>query len=180
MEYAKKVFNINFKRSPFHFGNFSAYKAFSKVLKENTYDIIHCNTPVGGIIARIAGNKYRKKGTKIFYTAHGFHFYKGVPKKNWMIYYPIEKFMARFTDMLITICLEGMTIVEVASTVCAPYSHERDWIHVSVCCQIRCISNSSSGLHYFLFFPDIISHREAMGFLFISSSTPTRKHTALL
>ena len=59
-----------------------------------------------------------------------------------------------------------MTIVEVASTVCAPYSHERDWIHVGVCCQIQCISNSSSGLHYFLFFPDIISHREAMSFLF--------------
>ena len=112
MEYAEKVFNINFKRSPFHLGNFSAYKEFSKILKENTYDIIHCNTPVGGIIARIAGNKYRKKGTKVFYTAHGFHFYKGAPKKNWMIYYPIEKFMARFTDMLITICSEDYNLAK--------------------------------------------------------------------
>ena len=112
MEYAEKVFNINFKRSPFHLGNFSAYKAFSKILKENTYDIIHCNTPVGGIITRIAGNKYRKKGTKIFYTAHGFHFYKGAPKKNWMIYYPIERFMARFTDMLITICSEDYNLAK--------------------------------------------------------------------
>lgn len=72
-----------------------------------------------------------------------------------------------------------MTIVEVASTACAPYSYERDWIYVGVHCQIWCISNSSSGLHYFLFFPDIISHREAMSFLFISSSAPTRKHALL-
>ncbi|MBE6648424.1 MAG: glycosyltransferase family 4 protein [Ruminococcaceae bacterium] len=103
MEYASKVFDIQFKRSPFHPGNLSAYKEFSKILKDNTYEIIHCNTPVGGIIARIAGNKYRKKGTKVFYTAHGFHFYNGAPKNNWMIYYPIEKFMAHFTDKLITI-----------------------------------------------------------------------------
>ncbi len=110
MEWADKVFDIQFKRSPFHPGNISAYKAFAKILKENSYDIIHCNTPVGGIVARIAGKKYRKKGTKVFYTAHGFHFYNGAPKKNWIIYYPIEKFMARYTDMLITITKEDYTL----------------------------------------------------------------------
>lgn len=112
MEYASKVFNIQFKRSPFDPRNLSAYKAFSKILKENSYDIIHCNTPVGGIIARIAGNKYRKKGTKVFYTAHGFHFYNGAPKMNWLIYYPIEKFMARFTDKLVTITNEDFALAE--------------------------------------------------------------------
>ena len=71
------------------------------------------------------------------------------------------------------------TIVEVASTACAPYSYERDLIYVGVCCQIGCISNSS-GLHCYLFFPNIIRHREAMSFLFISSSAPIRKHVTLL
>ncbi len=112
MEYASKVFDIQFIRSPFAPRNLSAYKAFSKILKENQYEIIHCNTPVGGIIARIAGNKYRKKGTKVFYTAHGFHFYNGAPKKNWIVYYPIEKLMARFTDTLITITNEDYVLAE--------------------------------------------------------------------
>lgn len=112
MKYATKVFDVDFKRSPYNLGNLSAYKSFKKILKENKYDIIHCNTPVGGMIARIAGNKYRKKGTKVFYTAHGFHFYKGAPKKNWIMYYPIEKFMAHFTDMLITICTEDYNLAK--------------------------------------------------------------------
>ncbi len=110
MEYASKVFDINFKRSPLSLGNFSAYKKFKAILKENEYEIIHCNTPVGGMVARLAGRKYRKKGTKIFYTAHGFHFYNGAPKKNWIIYYPIEKTMSRFTDKLITITSEDYNL----------------------------------------------------------------------
>ncbi len=110
MEYATRVFNINFKRSPFSPGNLSAYRCFKAILKENQYDIIHCNTPVGGLIARIAGRKYRKKGTRVFYTAHGFHFYNGAPKKNWIMYYPIEKAMSRYTDTLITITEEDYTL----------------------------------------------------------------------
>lgn len=103
IEYVDKVFNVPFDRSPLSFSNIKAYKELSKILKENKYDVIHCNTPVGGIITRLLANKYRKQGTKVFYTAHGFHFYKGAPKKNWLLYYPIEKFMSRYTDKLITI-----------------------------------------------------------------------------
>ena len=103
MEYADKVFNIPFDRSPFSFKNIKAYRELSKVLKKYSYDIIHTNTPMGGMVTRLAANKYRRKGTKVFYTAHGFHFYDGAPKKNWLIYYPIEKSMSRLTDKLITI-----------------------------------------------------------------------------
>lgn len=114
MEYADKVFDINFDRSPLNFkNNFNAYKELSKVLSKNEYEIIHANTPVGGIITRIAANKYRKKcNTKVFYTAHGFHFYKGASRKNWLIYYPIEKFMSRFTDKLITITDEDFKFAQ--------------------------------------------------------------------
>lgn len=103
LEYVDKVFDIPFDRSPFSAKNIKAYKQLANVLKNNDYDVIHCNTPVGGIVTRLAANKYRKKGTKVFYTAHGFHFYKGASKKNWLIYYPVERFMARYTDKLITI-----------------------------------------------------------------------------
>lgn len=107
MEYVDKIFDIPFDRSPFSLKNIKAYKELSKVLKDNKYEVIHCNTPMGGMVTRLAANKYRKKnGTKVFYTAHGFHFYKGAPKINWLIYYPIEKLMSKFTDTLITITNE--------------------------------------------------------------------------
>ncbi|MCD7819858.1 MAG: glycosyltransferase, partial [Lachnospiraceae bacterium] len=64
------------------------------------YTFLHCHSPIGGVIGRIAG---KMTGTKVIYTAHGFHFYKGAPLKNWLIYYPIEKVCAYLTDVLITI-----------------------------------------------------------------------------
>ena len=107
IEFADNVFDIPFERSPFSTKNLKAYHELSKVLAENVYEFIHTNTPVGGMVTRLAANKYRKKnGTRVFYTAHGFHFYDVAPKKNLIIYYPIEKLMSRFTDTLVTITNE--------------------------------------------------------------------------
>lgn len=103
LEYPDKVFNIPFQRSPFDPRNLKAYRMLKKILQEEHYDVIHCNTPVGGVFGRLTARKYRKQGTEVFYTAHGFHFYKGAPKKNWLLYYPIEKLLAGCTDKLITI-----------------------------------------------------------------------------
>lgn len=77
-----KFYNIPFERSPYNKDNLKAYKQLKKVISQGNYDIIHCHTPVGGILTRLAAKKVRKQGTKVFYTAHGFHFYKGAPKKN--------------------------------------------------------------------------------------------------
>lgn len=106
IDFADKIFNIPFSRSPKSKDNIIAYRQLKSIIDAEHYDIIHCNTPMGGIVTRLAARKARRKGTKIFYTAHGFHFYKGSPKKNWIIYYPIEKFFARYTDTLITITYE--------------------------------------------------------------------------
>ena len=81
----------------------SSYKKIKKVCSENNYDILHCHSPIGGVLARFAFKDFRKKGGKLIYTAHGFHFFKGAPIKNWIIFYPIEKFCSRYTDCLITI-----------------------------------------------------------------------------
>ena len=102
MKYADKIYDIPFERSPFNKNNIKAYKKLNDILKKENYNIVHCNTPVGGMITRLASNKFRKKGLRVIYTAHGFHFYKGAPIKNWIIYYPIEKFMASLTDVIIT------------------------------------------------------------------------------
>lgn len=110
LESPNKIFDIPFERSPFSKKNIKAYKELKSILFENKYDIIHCNTPMGGLITRLAAKEFRKKGTKVFYTAHGFHFYKGAPLKNWLIYFPIEKYMASYTDKLITITKEDYEI----------------------------------------------------------------------
>lgn len=80
--------------------NLKAYKIVIKLIKENHYEFIHCHTPIGSVIGRIAAHFTH---TKIVYTAHGFHFFKGAPLKNWLLYYPVEKFLSRWTDVLITI-----------------------------------------------------------------------------
>ena len=98
-----QTFEIPFERSPYSLKNITAYKALKKVIREGHYDIIHCHTPVGAMLTRLAARKERKRGTKVFYTAHGFHFYKGASRKNWLLFYPVEKFLARYTDVLITI-----------------------------------------------------------------------------
>ena len=101
--YCDKHFNLPFERFPFKKNNLKVYNQLKEIINENNYQIIHCHTPVGGVLARLAAKKVRKNGTKVIYTAHGFHFYKGAPLLNWLIYYPIEKIMAKYTDCLITI-----------------------------------------------------------------------------
>lgn len=103
LPYCDNQFEIPIQRSPADKKNLDAYKQLKKIIEENHYDIIHCHTPMGGMLARLAARSQRKKGTKVLYTAHGFHFYKGAPLLNWLIYFPIEFFMSLFTDCLITI-----------------------------------------------------------------------------
>jgi len=94
---------IDIARSPFMPRNIKGFLQLKKLLNKNKYDIVHCNTPMGGALARLAAGKVRKRGTKVVYTAHGFHFFMGAPLKNWLVYYPIEFLLAGRTDCLITI-----------------------------------------------------------------------------
>lgn len=103
MEYADRVFDVLFQRSPKDKRNIDAYKQLKNIIKSENYDLIVCNTPMGGILTRLAARTARKKGTKVIYIAHGFHFYKGSAKKNWLLFYPIEKVFSRISDMIITV-----------------------------------------------------------------------------
>lgn len=103
LDFVERVYNVPFSRSPKSTDNIKAYKELKKIIGQEKYDVIHCNTPMGGFVTRLAAKTARKYGTRVIYTAHGFHFYNGASKKNWLIFYPIEKHFAKKTDTLITI-----------------------------------------------------------------------------
>lgn len=104
-----EIITLSCSRSPLNKDNITAIKQIKKLVQETKYDIVHCHTPVAAMCTRIACRKVRKKGTKVFYTAHGFHFFKGAPLKNWLLYYPVEWLCAFLTDTLITINKEDYT-----------------------------------------------------------------------
>ncbi len=98
-----KTFEVPFERRPLRLNNIKAYRELKKIIDGNGYDAVHCHTPMGAVITRLAAKSARKKGTKVIYTAHGFHFFKGASIKNWMFFYPVEKYLSKYTDCLITI-----------------------------------------------------------------------------
>lgn len=110
LENCDKFFDINFERNPFSKNNIQAYCQLKKIICDNKYDIIHCHTPVASVLVRLAARNCKE--TTVIYTAHGFHFFKGAPLINWILYYPVEKFCSRYTDKLITINTEDFNRVK--------------------------------------------------------------------
>ena len=92
--YVAAVHQVRLYRSPLKPGNIQGYRDMKKIVESGKYDVIWTNEPVMGVVTRLAARKARKTGTKVLYMAHGFHFYKGVPKLNWVIYYPVEKLLS--------------------------------------------------------------------------------------
>ncbi len=104
--------NIDFERQPFKVKNIQAYKKLKKIIQSGEYEIIHCHTPVAAMMTRFAARRARKRGTRVIYTAHGFHFFKGAPLKNWLMYFPVEWLCSFFTDDLITINREDFAFAK--------------------------------------------------------------------
>ena len=94
-------YSIQLCRSPFSLKNRQGLRQLKTLIAQGNYDLIWTNEPVMGVMTRLAAKKARKKGTKVLYLAHGYHFYQGCPKKNWLAY-PVEKWMSRYCD---AICL---------------------------------------------------------------------------
>ncbi|OES44982.1 glycosyltransferase family 4 protein [Domibacillus iocasae] len=93
--------DIPFQRSPFQLDNVRALKELTKSFQEELFQVVHVHTPVASVLGRIAAKK--SNVPTVFYTAHGFHFFKGAPLKNWLTFYPVERLMAKYTDYLVTI-----------------------------------------------------------------------------
>ena len=101
--YCDKYYPVAFGRSPLTRDNIRAYKELKSIIDEGDFDMIHCHTPVAAFLTRLAARDARKKGCKVVYTAHGYHFYKGAPLLNWLVFFPAEWIASFFTDVLITI-----------------------------------------------------------------------------
>lgn len=102
-ELGSRIYTISVSRNPLYPGNIKAIGQIKKIVSQGEYDLVHCHTPIASACTRLACRKLRKSGLKVYYTSHGFHFYRGAPLLNWLIFYPIEKVCARFTDLMLTI-----------------------------------------------------------------------------
>ena len=101
--YCDNHYRMAWKRSPYSIKTLLGIRTLRKIINTNKYDVIYCHTPVGGFVGRVASISARKSGAKVVYFAHGLHFYRGAPFINWIVFYPIEKLLTRFTDTIITI-----------------------------------------------------------------------------
>ncbi|MHB1001510.1 MAG: glycosyltransferase family 4 protein [Armatimonadota bacterium] len=110
LQYCDVKHNVPFSRSPYSFDNIKAYSNLRRIMDETHYDIVHFHIPVSAAIGRLAAAGHRKKGTKVLYTSHGHYYYKGGPLLSWLLYFPIEKWLANYTDTLITITEEDYNI----------------------------------------------------------------------
>lgn len=110
--YCDKKFNVDFARGFNIKQNINSYKQMKKIFKEEHYDIVSCHTPFGAAITRLAYKNSKVKNTKMVYMNHGFHFYKGASLLHWLLFYPAEKYLAKYTDTLITINLEDYEIAK--------------------------------------------------------------------
>ena len=94
--------------------NIRAYRQIKHIIKKEKINLIHCHNPMGGVVGRLAAH-FSGINPYVIYTAHGFHFYEGAPLKNWLLYYTAERFLAKFTNQLITINKEDFEVVSFAS-----------------------------------------------------------------
>lgn len=109
-KYGVRIHQVDFRRNPLHPGNLRAYRQLQALQKQHHFDAIHCNTPVGGLLGRLLGKKFGIR--PVIYQAHGFHFHRGARPFNWLIYYPVERLLARYTDSLVTINSEDFALAK--------------------------------------------------------------------
>ena len=105
-----KIFEVPFSRNPLGIGNIKAFIKLEELQRINDYDIVHVHTPIAAIYGRLLNLNFQS--LRIIYTAHGYHFLKGGSKLGWILYYPIEKIMAKFTDVTININKEDYEITK--------------------------------------------------------------------
>ena len=105
-----KIFEVPFSRNPLGIGNIKAFIKLEELQRINNYDIVHVHTPIAAIYGRLL--KLSFPNLRTIYTAHGYHFLKGGSKLGWILYYPIEKIMAKFTDVIININKEDYEITK--------------------------------------------------------------------
>lgn len=104
--------HISIEKNPFKIKkNIWALRELIRIIDREEVDVVHCHNPNGGVLGRLAASMSKRKPF-VIYTAHGFHFFKGAPLKNWLFYYPVEKLLAKLSDVIITINHEDYSRAE--------------------------------------------------------------------
>jgi glycosyltransferase EpsD len=166
-------FELAFPRSPLNRVYFSTFSRLKSIISSEHYDLIHCHTPLPSVVARLAARRARKEGTKVLYTAHGFHFYKGAPLKNWLMYYPAEYLLSAFTDGIVTINKEDFGYIN------GKMFHKDSFY-------IKGIGVNSQRFRPFSH-EEIVTTREALGFsqdafilLYVAEFIPRKNHRFII
>ena len=118
-----RIHQLHLKRSPLALSNARGYREIKKIINHGRYDLVWTNEPVMGVATRLAARKARKQGTKVVYMVHGFHFYKGAPLPNWLVFCPVERMMASRADCICTINREDYARARKMRTPRAAYIH---------------------------------------------------------
>ncbi len=111
-------FTAKWKRSPFNISMLKGIRQLKKIVNRNKYDIVYCHTPVGGLAARLSCRKARRNGTKVIYCVHGYHFYKGSSILNYLVFYPIEKYLSKLSDAIFVVNQEDYLLTKEKFTKC--------------------------------------------------------------
>lgn len=107
---AHHVFNLPMERNPYRIQTFSAIRQLKEIIAREKYDVVHCHTYAGKFIGILAASEFRKSGLKVFYTSHGFQYYKGAHWYDWLVFLPIDKWLISKTDLLVTINSEDQDV----------------------------------------------------------------------
>ena len=107
-----RAWNVPIQRSPWSLSHFSSCMKLRKIIEEQDYSLVTCHTPMASVIARISSQRARKTGTKVLYTAHGFHFFKGSGIVSWLLFYPVELILSYLTDAIICINEEDFNLIQ--------------------------------------------------------------------
>lgn len=113
IEIADYQHNINFRRNPFNVINLQAYFELRKLMDTERFDLVCCHTSIASAIARLACISSRKHfGTKLLYTVHGFDFSNYSGFKQWLLFYPVEKYLSKYADGIVLINTEDYNLVK--------------------------------------------------------------------
>lgn len=111
-QYVTQTWQVDFERSPLSLSHLKSYSQLKKIIDSHPYVLLSCHTPMASVLTRLCAIRARKKGTKLLYTAHGFHFFKGASFWAWLTYYPAELTLSRLSDAIICINKEDFELIK--------------------------------------------------------------------
>lgn len=153
--------HVGFSKNPFHFRKlYQCVCTVKKIIESEQIEVVHCHTPVGGVAGRLA-SWCASKHPYVIYTAHGFHFYKGAPILNWLLYYPVEYLLSKLTDCMVTI-------------------NQEDYQRAKKMCSKRVIQIPGVGIDLTRFYPKEKQEHEKFQIISMGELNKNKNHSTVI